>query len=96
MKKIHVMELVSATRRKCEIANACLRSTANTYDRDLMQVRPTTEEERVEAIMQAWLWAHDASTAAKQASSAALEYAKQNGVTIAQLDEYVEGLRQAA
>jgi hypothetical protein len=94
MKKNDVMSAISSARRACEVANASLRGTANVLDPALIGkgsagiTRPTTEEERREAIMDAWYWMANAVRRAEKARGLALAYAKQNGITVQDIDRH--------
>jgi len=82
------METVSRVRFYCELANARLRSTANIWDDGQKVVRPTTDVERETAIMDAWYYAMEARKASDVMTKTLLEYAKQNGLTIEQIDSH--------
>lgn len=101
MKKETVMKLVSETRAACEQANFHFRSTAyrpRTLEESEAGVvgplesqphlLPISEEERKEQITAAYYWTSEARRRSEAATRAALVYAKQNGISIQDIDTY--------
>jgi hypothetical protein len=92
MKKTEVLAANSAARRACEIANASLRDTANVWDLKAMRTRPATEEERKNAIIDAYFWSTNALVRARDAATLTLQFAHQNGITVSDIDQRVKEL----
>lgn len=98
MKKKEVLDAVTSARNAGRFANARLRDTAHVFDESLVRhgeshlsvassaIRPATEQERKEAIIDGWIWAHEMAVRASKAATVALRYAKQNGITIEEID----------
>jgi hypothetical protein len=86
MKKIDVMRAISDVKYRAEAANSCLRQTARRWDPELPGLRPTTKLERKSLIIDAWYHVHKARKEAKEAEQIILDYATQNGISIAEID----------
>ena len=96
MKKTDVMKMFSSAREACEMVNHLLRSTGHRLaspgeigpDPDRPYLVPLSLTERREKILEAWYWSMFISKRAQKAHHAFSQYAKDNGITVADIDNY--------